>query len=141
MAAPAPHHVGHARASAQRNNGIAVTAVCCGLAGILIGLIPILFQAAGALGIVGIVLGFIGLRRVSRGESSNQGMAIAGLVTGILALGLAVYGLSVVVTSLHQLEVDIDHGLNGARALTRAQHVILGQETHVIHRLLWIGNG
>lgn len=141
MAAPAPHHLGHAQASVRGNNGIGVGALCCGLAGILIGLVPILFQASGALGIVGIVLGFTGLRRVSRGEASNQGIAIAGLVTGILALGLAIYGLSVVVTGLQQLNTDIDQSLNGAHVLVQVQHVVLQQETHLIHRLLWIGNG
>lgn len=141
MAAPAPHRPGYARTAVQRKNGIGVAALCCGLVGILVGLMPIMFQASGALGVVGIVLGFIGLRRVSRGEASNQGMAIAGLVTGVLALGLAIYGLSVVVAGLNQLETDLGHGTNGAHALVQVQHVILQQESHLIHQLLWIGNG
>lgn len=140
MAAPAPHHTGYARTAGHRKNGIGVAALCCGIVGILVGLIPIMFQASGALGIVGIVLGFIGLRRVSRGEASNQGMAIAGLVTGVLALGLAIYGLSVVVGGLNQLDTDLGHGTNGAHALVQAQRVILQQESRLIHQLLWIGN-
>lgn len=144
MAAPAPrapHHPGYATAESRGNNGTGVASLCCGLAGILLGLMPILFQASGALGIIAIVLGFIGAHRASHGRASNHGVAIGGLVTGILALGLAIYGLSIVLTSLQQLNTDLGHGLNGAHALVQAQHVILRQESHLIHQLLWIGNG
>jgi hypothetical protein len=51
------------------------------------------------LGIVAIVLGVKGRRRVERGEADNHGQAQAGLITGIigLVLGLAMVALMVAV--------------------------------------------
>jgi uncharacterized membrane protein len=42
------------------------------------------------LAIVAIVLGIVGIRKASRGEATNKGMAIAGVATGSIALVLAV---------------------------------------------------
>jgi hypothetical protein len=41
------------------------------------------------LGIVAIVLGFIGYRRAKRGEATNGGIAIAGIVLGLLGIVLS----------------------------------------------------
>jgi len=57
--------------------------LCCGLIGMLTGLVPIMFLASGALGIVAIVFAVIGMRRAKHGEASNRGMAIIGLGAGI----------------------------------------------------------
>lgn len=143
MAAPAPsarHRSGYAPAARRGQNGIGVAALCCGLAGILIGLVPVLFQGSGALGILGIVLGFAGLRRVARGEASNQAVSAAGLAAGVLALGLAIYGLSAVWSGLHQLNVDLDNSVRSGHAPAQAQRTITQEEARLIHRLLWIGN-
>jgi hypothetical protein len=67
-------------ATAPIRNGLGVAALCCGLVGILMGLIPIMFLASGTLGILAVVFGFIGLLPAQRKEASNRGVAIAGLV-------------------------------------------------------------
>lgn len=41
-------------------NGLGIAALCCGLVGILVGLIPFMFLASGALGILAIVFGIVG---------------------------------------------------------------------------------
>jgi amino acid transporter len=41
------------------------------------------------LGIVAIILGFIGYRRAKRGEATNGGIAIAGIVLGVLGIVLS----------------------------------------------------
>jgi hypothetical protein len=42
------------------------------------------------LGLVAVVLGIVGLVRANRGEADNRGQAVAGLVTGGLALLLGI---------------------------------------------------
>ena len=52
----------------------------------------ILFAPLGAfLGLVALVLGIVGLVRANRGQADNRGQAVAGLVTGALALVIGLF--------------------------------------------------
>ncbi|HYI61385.1 MAG TPA: DUF4190 domain-containing protein, partial [Acidimicrobiales bacterium] len=53
-------------------------------------LVTSFFLIGGVLGLVAIILGIVGLVRVRRGQATNSGMAIAGIVTGALAILIAV---------------------------------------------------
>ena len=60
------------------------------------------FVIGGLLGIVAIVLGVMGRRRAKRGEATNGGMAIAGIVLGVLSIvlaGLVIAGVAAVFNS------------------------------------------
>jgi hypothetical protein len=71
-------------AAGGRRNGIGVVA--------LVLVILLLFSPLGALlGLVAVLLGIIGLVRANRGEADNRGQAVAGLVTGALALLLGIF--------------------------------------------------
>ena len=72
------------RSTAPRN-GLGTAALVLGIIGFLLSIIVL----GGLLGIVAVVLGFVALGRVRRGEASNRGVAIAGIVTGALAVLLA----------------------------------------------------
>jgi membrane-bound ClpP family serine protease len=69
-----------------------------GTAALVIGVVALvlvvllLFAPLGALlGLVALVLGIVGLIRANRGEADNRGQAVAGLVTGALALVIGVF--------------------------------------------------
>ena len=49
-----------------------------------------LFVVGGLLGLIAIVLGILGRKKAKRGEASNGGMALAGIVLGVLGLLLSV---------------------------------------------------
>jgi hypothetical protein len=66
-------------------NGLGTAALVCGIIGLLLAIVVI----GGILGIVAVVLGIVALGRVRRGEANNRGVAIAGIVTGALAVVLA----------------------------------------------------
>jgi uncharacterized membrane protein HdeD (DUF308 family) len=52
----------------------------------------ILFAPLGALlGLVALVLGIVGIVRANRGQADNRGQAVAGLVTGAVALLLGIF--------------------------------------------------
>jgi membrane-bound ClpP family serine protease len=52
----------------------------------LIGLVLAVIVLGGLVGIVAVILGIVGLGRVRRGEATNRGVAIGGIVTGALAI-------------------------------------------------------
>ncbi len=71
----------------QPSNGVGIAALVVGIVALVL---SILFFPLGLLlGIVAVVLGIVGLRKAKRGEATNKGMAIAGLVTGALAIVIA----------------------------------------------------
>ena len=135
----APAH-GYVTAVPMRN-GLGIATLCCGLVGILVGLIPFMFLASGALGILAIVFGIIGIRRAGRREASNKGMAIAGLATGVAAFALAITGIIIVVTGLNSVSNDLDQLDTHIAPAPAAQHAVTHQEARMVHQDLWIGNG
>jgi membrane-bound ClpP family serine protease len=76
---------------AGRRNGIGVAALVIGVVALVL-VALLLFSPLGVLlGLVAVVLGIIGLVRANRGEADNRGQAVAGLVTGGLALLLGIF--------------------------------------------------
>jgi hypothetical protein len=61
-----------------------------GIAALVIAIIALVFcwSVAGGiiLGLVAVILGFVGYGRVKRGEATNGGVAVAGIVLGFLAI-------------------------------------------------------
>ena len=86
--------------------GMAVAALCCGIVGVVIGLIPLMFLVAGLLGVLSIIFGIVAL-----GRPVARGMAWGGLICGIVALLLAGYGAFVVLTAADELQ-DALTGIN-----------------------------
>ena len=108
----------------------------------LTGLVPIMFLASGALGIVAIVFGVIGMRRAKHGEASNRGMAIIGLGAGVGASILAITGIVIVFSGLSTLSHDLYSatGTTSAPATAYATQVATSQEERMIQQALFIGN-
>lgn len=66
-------------------NGMGTAALVLGIIGFLLAIVVV----GGLLGIVAVVLGVVALGRVRRGEATNRGVAVAGIVTGALAIVVA----------------------------------------------------
>jgi hypothetical protein len=78
-------------AAPARRNGLGTTALILGVVGLVLVLL-LLFSPIGAfLGLLAVLFGILGLMRVNRGEADNRGQAVAGLVTGGLALLVGAY--------------------------------------------------
>jgi hypothetical protein len=73
-----------------------------GLASLVIAIISLLSVVGGVvLGFVAVILGFLGWGRAKRGEATNGGIAVAGIVLGILSIieavvviGLFIWGFN-----------------------------------------------
>jgi hypothetical protein len=74
-----------------RRNGVGVAALVCGVVALVLAVLVIFFPIAAILGIVAIILGIVGMGRASRGEADNRGQALSGLITGLLALVVAIF--------------------------------------------------
>jgi hypothetical protein len=77
--------------------------------GILSLVFIVVFPPAGViLGILGVVFGIVGVRRVSKGEATNRGQAMAGGITG--GVGLVVSAALLVVLGAfifaHRTQID-----------------------------------
>lgn len=93
-AAPAPASGGplygeplYGPSPAGRRNGFGIAALVLGVLS-LFGVLTVLFGVL--LGVLAVVFGLLGRRRAQRGEADNGGMALAGLISGVIALLLSV---------------------------------------------------
>lgn len=80
---------------AQPRNGMGTAALVLGILAVL-GAITVI--GGILLGLLALIFGIVGLRRVGKGVATNKGVAIAGIVTGLIgliaAVALAVAGAS-----------------------------------------------
>jgi hypothetical protein len=83
------------------------------LIAICLGLIPLLGLGAITGGIVAVTFGLLGIGRARRGVASNEKMSITGLIAGVLAGALGIWGLVIVGNALNELNSTI----NGTRPI------------------------
>jgi hypothetical protein len=131
---------GHHLTTAPMRNGLGVAALACGLTGILFGQVPLLFLGSGALGVLAIVFGVIGIRRARRGRASNRAMAVTGLVTGVVASGLAIWGVVIIMSGLNTVGAELDHLDHGTAAPAQAAHAVVHEEDLLVHQAMFVGN-
>jgi membrane-bound ClpP family serine protease len=73
-------------AARPRRNGMGTAALILGILALVL-VVLILFAPIGAfLGLLAVIFGIVGMVRAGRGEADNRGQAVAGLVTGAVAL-------------------------------------------------------
>jgi Domain of unknown function (DUF4190) len=82
---PTPERPSWPAATSTPRNGMGTAALILGVIGLVLAVVVI----GGLLGLVAVVLGIVGLGRARRGEATNRGVAVAGIVTGALAVVLA----------------------------------------------------
>jgi uncharacterized membrane protein HdeD (DUF308 family) len=76
--------------SAPRRNGMGTAALVTGVVALVLAVLVIFFPIAAILGLIAAIFGGIGMRRASRGEADNRPHAVAGVLTGLLAVVLAI---------------------------------------------------
>jgi len=65
-------------------------ALVLGVLALVLAVLIVFSALAVPLGLLAAILGVVGLSRVNRGEADNRGEAVAGIVTGLLALVIGV---------------------------------------------------
>jgi hypothetical protein len=88
---PPPPYAGQPPAPTAPKNGLGIAALVVAIIGLFTIFGGILF------GIVAIILGFMGWSRAKRGEATNGGVAIAGVVLGVLGVIVSIVAIFLVV--------------------------------------------
>ena len=75
-----------------------------GVASLVVAIIALFTVVGGVvLGVVAIILGFLGRGRVKRGEANNGGIAIAGIVLGALSIVLSIVVIAIAVWGFNEV--------------------------------------
>lgn len=72
-----------------QSNGVAIAALVCGILALMLSWIPVINVLALILGVVAIVTGVMGIRRAGLPGLGQKGLAVGGLVTGVIAVLLS----------------------------------------------------
>lgn len=97
----------HPVAEQKLSSGLAIASLVCGILGILTG---IFIYSGVSLGLAGIVLGIVALVKVKNGTASGKGLAIGGIVTGVLSFVVAAVTISVLVLNAMMGQECINNG-------------------------------
>jgi hypothetical protein len=92
---------------AEPARGMSAAALVCGIVGVVLGLIPLLFVFAWALGLVAVVLGLIA-RHQRKAAGARRGMALWGAWLGAAALALGVLGFTIMNDAFNDLDNDLE---------------------------------
>jgi hypothetical protein len=94
-APPPMPYAGQAPPPAGPRNGLGTAALILAIIGLLT-----FWSVIGGitLGIVAVILGFVGRGRVKRGEANNGGVALAGILLGFLSIAAALVWLAIMAT-------------------------------------------
>jgi hypothetical protein len=86
--------------SAQKpSNGLGLTGFVIGLVGLVISFIPLIGVVAWPLVILGIIFSAIGISKAVKGNATNKGLAITGLVVSIVGLAATILWTAVIKTA------------------------------------------
>lgn len=83
--APQPYFV-----AAPPSNGIGTAAGVLGIVGAVLMFIPIIDYLAIILGVLAVIFGAVGINRSKRLGGAGKGMAITGLVLGLISIAIPV---------------------------------------------------
>jgi hypothetical protein len=89
-------------------NGLGTAGMVLGIIGVVLSLFVVLFWISGPLGILALIFGIVGLGRVKKGEATNKGAAITGLVLGIVATLISAFFLVSTVIFVDAVSDEID---------------------------------
>ncbi|MFF9013880.1 DUF4190 domain-containing protein [Streptomyces sp. NPDC014870] len=92
----------------QPRNGMGVTALVLGLVGLLFGLIPFTFWLGAILGVMALVFGIVGHGKARKGEATNKGVALSGIILGGVTIVVSLVWLIVLVVAVDEFEKTVD---------------------------------
>ena len=87
---PSPGYPAPQGGGQSTTNGVAIAALVLGLLALLSCWLPFLNVVSIVLGLIGIICGVVGMVKVSREQRSGRGLSIAGIITSVLAVLVAI---------------------------------------------------
>lgn len=93
---------------AAPRNGMGITALVLGLVGVVLGMLVFLFWLSWLPALLAVIFGFVALGQVKKGTADNRGMALSGMILGMVGILLAVGTGIFAVTSIRDSVVERD---------------------------------
>jgi hypothetical protein len=87
----------------QKGNGLGLAGGICGIVAVVLCWIPFVDYISIVLGALGIIFGALGIRYANERGGALKGMAITGVVTGIVALVISILFLAVVYAAVESI--------------------------------------
>lgn len=86
-------------------NGLGITGGVCGIVAVALCWIPFVDYISIVLGALAIIFGAIGVRHANEHGGGGKGMAVTGIVTGIVAVVITILFLAVVYAAVTSIQV------------------------------------
>ncbi|BCK66738.1 hypothetical protein Srufu_006910 [Streptomyces libani subsp. rufus] len=115
----------------QARNGMGITALVLGIVGLVLGLLIILFWMSWLPALLAVIFGSVGMSQARRGRATNKGMALAGVILGVVGLLAAAGGAVLTVTAVKKVTDDarakVKEVKASASASEKARHLSFGE--------------
>ena len=89
---------------APPGNGIGIAGGVCGIVAVVLCWIPFVDYVSIVLGALAIIFGALGIRHANTYGGGGKGMAITGVVTGIVALVISILFLAIVYAAVTSVQ-------------------------------------
>jgi hypothetical protein len=96
FAPPPPPYPGTFIVAATPGNGVGVASGVLGIVGLVLSFIPVLDFVGVVLAILAVILGAVGIQRANAAGGAGKGMAVTGLVCGLVALAIGLLFIAVI---------------------------------------------
>ncbi|MFJ7249783.1 DUF4190 domain-containing protein [Kitasatospora sp. NPDC098652] len=116
----APYWQGYPVVPPQPRNGLGIAGMVLGIVGTVLGLAVVLFWLSWLPALLALIFGIIGLGYVRKGEATNRGVALAGVILGVTGLLFSVGGGVVFAVALHSVQEDEKADARAARLRAEA---------------------
>lgn len=94
-------------AMAPPGNGLGIAGGVCGIVAVVLCWIPFVDYVSIVLGALAIIFGAVGIRHANAHGGGGKGMAITGVVTGIVALVISVLFLVIVYAAVTSIQASV----------------------------------
>ncbi|WP_257231242.1 DUF4352 domain-containing protein [Streptomyces sp. UH6] len=96
----------------QPKNGMGTTALVLGIIGLVLTVTILFFWLGGLLGLLALIFGIIGLGKVKKGEATNKGASLTGVILGaisvVAAAAILVFTVLLVDKAAEDLSKELD---------------------------------
>lgn len=94
-------------AVAPPGNGLGIAGGVCGIVAVVLCWIPFVDYVSIVLGALAIIFGALGIRHANTHGGGGKGMAITGVVTGIVALVISILFLAIVYAAVTSIQASV----------------------------------
>lgn len=108
---PQPYGPGASGPGSAPDNGMGTASLVVGVLAFLGAFVPLVGVLAIPLAVVGLVLGGLGLARVSSGRADNKAQTIVGIVLSVLALLVGGVNAWLIVVAIDRIDEVVDDGI------------------------------